>query len=121
DGLRTTGDTDLHGFSVGFDRNLFRWELMGLLEKSNTPQDYELGAATSSFATSKLDRKIFGVRAKANLKDAFLKGEYYMQEGTIRPSATGASDIKLGGGGYVFGLGGKANNKILGRFGAILE
>lgn len=119
EGLQTQKDTDLNGAIIGFDRKGVRWEIMGLFETDENSQNYEMGADTSPVVATKIERKIFGVRAKVNLKDAFSRGEYYFQEGDIRrPSST---DITLEGDAFVIGLGGKANTKKIGRFGAILE
>lgn len=112
-------DTDLHGLVMGFDRNLTRWEFMGLWEKSGDVGAYEAGAETAPIAASTLNRLIYGVRARVNLKDAFLKGEYYMQGGNV--SRAGGNDINLKGSAYALGIGGKQNSTKFGRFGAELN
>jgi hypothetical protein len=67
-----------------------------------------------------VDRTIYGVRAITRLKDAYLKGEYYMQSGEVKQGANSPT-VKLGGSGYVVGLGGKQNTEKFGRFGAVAE
>lgn len=117
--LQSDLDTDLHGAVLGFDRNLTRWEFMGLMEQSKNVGMYEAGAETAPVVASEISRSIYGVRARVNLQDAFLKGEYYLQSGNVeRP---GGNDINLKGDAYVIGLGGKQNTTRYGRFGAILE
>jgi hypothetical protein len=123
EGLRSAGgETDLTGALLGFDRDLVRWELMSLWENSNTAQPYEMGADTTAIVASNIKRQIMGVRFKANLKDAYMKGAYYIQRGSIsRQKTSGVPDLTLGGAAYMFGLGGKSNTKYLGRFGALAE
>jgi hypothetical protein len=117
--LQADVDTDLHGAVIGFDRNLTRWEIMGLMEQSRNPGSYEAGAETAPITATDISRSIYGVRARLNLKDAFMKGEYYIQSGNVeRP---GGNDINLKGDAYVIGLGGKQNTARWGRFGALLE
>ncbi|MFN0118150.1 MAG: alginate export family protein [Elusimicrobiota bacterium] len=118
--LASKGDKDLYGASIGFDRQALRWEIMGLLEKSDGNQNYENGADTTTFTASKIDRQILGVRVKSNLRDAYVKGEYYLQTGKVK-QASGARDVDLSGTGYLFGLGGKSNTSKYGRFGAVVE
>lgn len=93
---------------------------MGLWEKSGGTENYEMGAETAPVVSSNLERLIYGVRAKANLKDAYLKGEYYLQSGSLRRDPV-SKDIKFGGDAYIIGLGGKQNTEKFGRFGAVLE
>ncbi len=121
EGLRDRGDTDLHGVNIGFNREVFRWEIMGLWENSNSTQTYQSGGSLTPVNVGKQSRQIYGVRAKTNLKDAYLKGEFYQQSGKIKPLVAGDSDIKLDGQGYIVGLGGKATNRVVGRFGAVVE
>lgn len=118
--LTTNDDTNLHGAVLGFNREAVRWEIMGLWEKSGNAGAYEMGAETTSVISSNLERKIYGVRAKANLRDAFLRGEYYVQKGSLKRNPNG-DDITLGGDAFIIGLGGKQNTEKFGRFGAILE
>jgi hypothetical protein len=117
--LQTDKDTNLNGVVLGFDRNLTRWEVMGLYEDSKGIGAYEAGAETAPVAATDLKRLIYGVRARVNLKDAFLKGEYYQQGGSVTRS--GGKDITLKGNAYDVALGGKNNTQRWGRFGAILE
>jgi hypothetical protein len=117
--LQADADTDLHGVMLGFDRNFTRWEIMGLAEQSKSIGNYQAGAETAPVSAMDLTRMIYGVRARVNLKDAFLKGEYYVQRGNVeRP---GGNDINLKGDAYALGLGGKQNTTRWGRFGALLE
>jgi hypothetical protein len=104
---------------ISFDSKAFRWDVMGLWENSDGSQAYQVGADTLSVTASKVERVIYGVRAITRLRDAYLKGEYYRQGGSVR--RTPADDIKLGGSAYVIGLGGKQNTAKFGRFGAVLE
>jgi hypothetical protein len=120
EGNRNPGDRDLYGALLGFDRNLVRWEIMGLWDKSDGNQNYEMGADTSPVTASKVERFIYGVRFKTNLRDAYLKGEYYRQSGSVQRTPAN-KDLQLGGEGYLFGLGGKQNTQKFGRFGAVLE
>ncbi len=118
--LQGSKDTDLHGASLGFDRNFWRWDLVGLWEKNGTPGDFQAGSETQTVTASKLDRIIYGARFRVNLRDAYLKGEYYQQGGSVRRA--GGKDINLKGSAYAFGLGGKQNtSKFWGRFGAQLD
>ena len=117
--LQTKKDTDLNGLVMGFDRNLTRWEIMGLAEKNRNPGMYEAGAETQPVVATDINRLIYGVRFRVNLRDAFMKGEYYRQGGSI--SRPGGNDISLGGEAYAFGIGGKQNSPRWGRFGALLE
>jgi hypothetical protein len=119
EGMRTPTDIDVSGVLVGFDRDAIRWELMMLGESNESPSNYEMGSETSPVNASKIKRQIMGVRARTNLKDAYLTGEYYRQTGNVT-RAPNASDITLGGDAYLIGLGGKNNTKF-GRFGALLE
>lgn len=122
EGLRGPGDTNLNGAVIGWDRELFRWEAVGLWENSDAQQQYAAGADVSTTtAVNKITRTIYGLRAKATLKDAFLRGEYYMQSGKVTPTDPAEEKTKLGGSGFIVGLGGKSTNKWVGRFGAILE
>lgn len=121
EGLQTVKDTDLTGAKLGFDYNYVRWDIMGLWETSDIPQNYELGADTFSVVTTKLERRIIGVMAKANLKDAYMKGAYFVQGGSVRRENAGYKDVTLGGNAYMIGLGGKSNTRKIGRFGALLE
>jgi hypothetical protein len=69
-----------------------------------------------------VQRIIYGVRAKANLKDAYLKGEYYVQGGKVDlPPGSAPAKIDLKGDAFIVGLGGKQNTNKFGRFGAVLE
>ncbi|MCG3205944.1 MAG: hypothetical protein KCHDKBKB_02668 [Elusimicrobia bacterium] len=120
EGLTQPGDKDLHGAMLTFDSKSFKWDVMGLMEKSDGIQAYEMGASTVSVNSSKIERTIYGVRAITRLKDAYLKGEYYIQRGDVRREPA-AKDLTLGGDAYVIGLGGKQNTTKFGRFGAILE
>ncbi len=117
--LLTTNDTDLHGLVMGFDRNLTRWEFMGLWEKAGNVGAYEAGAETAPVTAQKLDHLIYGARARVNLKDAYLKGEYYVQTGSVK--RPGGKDINLKGSAYALGIGGKQNSTRWGRFGAQLD
>jgi len=117
--LRINQDTDLHGAKVDFDRKSFHWEVMGLFETNKQVQAYNAGASTIPFTASKIERNIYGARAKTRVKDAFIKGEYYIQEGEISRSTQTA--IKLGGDAWVIGLGANSRKTKFGRFGAILE
>ncbi len=121
EGLSQPGDKDLHGGMLSFDSRVFRWDLMGLWEKSDGVEAYEMGSDTTTALASKIERQIYGARAITRLKDAYIKGEYYIQQGNVRRSPNGAEDIKLGGSAYVVGLGGKQNTEKLGRFGAVAE
>lgn len=120
EGLRTPGDTDVSGIQLGTQHELVRWEVMALFERSNSAQNYAMGSETIPVNASRLERNIYGLRARSNLKDAFIKGEVYIQNGNITRSPSSA-DIKLGGMGYNVGVGGKADVKFLGRFGTVLE
>ena len=120
EGLNQPGDKDLHGAMLSFDSKSFRWDMMGLIEKSDGNQLYEMGAETTPVVASSIERIIYGVRAITRLKDAYLKGEYYLQKGSV-VRLPNAVDIDLGGSAYVVGLGGKQNTAKFGRFGAILE
>jgi len=119
DSITGNKDTDLNGVLLGFDREIFRWEFMGLWEKNRGTQDYEMGAETSTLPTSNLDRMIYGVRLRTNVKDAYLKGEYYQQAGSFERE--GGQKIKLGGDAYILGLGAKQNTARFGRFGVVAE
>ncbi|MCB4755433.1 MAG: hypothetical protein LHV69_00375 [Elusimicrobia bacterium] len=122
EGLREPTDTDLHGVLLGIDRDNVRWELMGLWENAKGNQEFEMGGSTSPIGISKLQRQIYGVRFKVNLKDAYFKGAYYQQKGNVRYQEPGFKDITLSGEAYSFGLGGRSSTKkIVGRFGAFLE
>ncbi len=114
------GDKDLYGSMLSFDSKAFRWDFMGLWEKSDGSQSYQVGSSSTPFAATKVDRTIYGVRAITRLKDAYLKGEYYMQSGEVKQGANSPT-VKLGGSGYVVGLGGKQNTEKFGRFGAVAE
>jgi len=117
--LQADTDTDIHGVSLGFDRKLWRWDLVGLFEKQGGVGTYEAGSETAPVTATDLDRLIYGARFRLNLRDAFVKGEYYRQSGSVeRP---GGQDINLKGNAYAFGLGGKQNSPKWGRFGAVLE
>ena len=120
DGLQGDGDADLHGLKLGFDRESVHWEIMGLWENDHQNQMYKMGSSTIPVSVTGIKRQIFGIRGKANLKDAFLRGEYYRQMGDIILGGN-TPDTGLKGEAYVIGLGGKANTKKVGRFGAILE
>lgn len=120
EGLRLPGDKDLHGAMISFDSKSFRWDVMGLWEKSDGNQMYEMGAETAPVTATSIERVIYGVRAITRLKDAYLKGEYYMQGGSV-DRFPNAVDIDLDGDAYVVGLGGKQNTARFGRFGAVLE
>ena len=95
------GDKDLHGAMLSFDSKSFRWDMMGLMEKSDGTQSYEVGASCSPFNAAKIERLIYGVRAITRLKDAYLKGEYYIQGGSVdqmiagTPPTTTKIDCKL--------------------------
>jgi hypothetical protein len=121
EGLQSNGDTDLHGAMISTQREIFKWELMGLWENNNSNENYQMGAETSSVAVPHLKRQIYGVRAQSNLKDAYLKGEYYIQRGEVDRKTSGLSNVELGGRAYSFGLGGKSNNTKFGRFGAAAD
>jgi len=117
--LQTGDDTDLHGVLMGFDRNLTRWEFMGLWEKVGGIGSFQAGSEIAPVTASSVDRLIYGTRSRVNLKDAYLKGEYYMQTGNVeRP---GGNDINLKGTAYALGIGGKQNSTRWGRFGAQLD
>jgi len=118
--LREKKDSDLNGALLGFDHDYVRWEIMGLWDNDKAPQNYELGAETIPVVVSQLNRVIYGVRAKANLKDAYLVGAYYMQSGKIKRGG-GQPDITLDGSAYQIGLGGRQENKVIGRVGAFAE
>lgn len=119
EGLQSQGDTDLYGLRVGTDRRLVRWDAVGVWEKSDATRAYEMGASTFPFSATMIDRKIYGLQFRANLRDAFLKGAYYVQDGSVEQAD--GTETALGGDAYVFGLGGKSNQTRFGRFGAILE
>jgi len=53
------------------------------------------------------------------VKDAYLVGEYYLQQGDVTGGETGKK--KLGGEAYSIGLGGTTNNSKFGRFGATAD
>lgn len=114
------GDTDLSGVQLGVDRDTVRWEFLALFERNKNTNSYELGADTFSVAASNIKRDIYGVRAVTNLKDAYLKGAYYLQGGKVIRTPNN-NDVKLGGSAFMIGLGGKQDTKKIGRFGALLE
>jgi len=120
EGLQTSQDTNLSGALLGIDRDLVRWELMGLFENSNNLQNYEAGSDTTTTVATKIDRKIFGARIRTTVKDAYIRAEYYIQNGSVRRLPP-SQDIKLGGSAYSIGLGAKANTERYGRFGAVGE
>jgi hypothetical protein len=117
---RAQKDTDLHGVVLGYDQETFRWEFMGLFENNKNPGSYEVGADTTAFSATSVERMIYGVRVISNLKDAYLKGAYYMQSGKVK-KFNGGTDLDLGGSAYMVGLGGKQDTRKFGRFGALLE
>lgn len=112
-------DADLYGVQLGLNRDAVRWEIMGLFENDKTPQGYAMGSSSTPTTATHIKRQIYGIRAKTNLKDAFLRGEYYIQRGNVDRSD--ANDIELAGTAYVIGLGGSKDTKKIGNFGAILE
>ncbi|OVE77667.1 hypothetical protein BVX98_02060 [bacterium F11] len=127
EGLQNAGDTDLHGVKVGYDQpwnafnesNVIRWDVMSLWEDNQADHTYQVGSSsTTTLAATKVKRQIMGIRAKGTLRDAYIFGEYYRQSGDIFYSN---QKIGLKGEAYRFGLGGKANTKKIGRFGAVLE
>ncbi len=120
EGLNQPADTDLNGAMLSFDSRVYHWELMGLWENSSGDQLYQVGSTTVPFAASKVQRVIYGVRAITRVRDAYIKGEYYQQAGTVQ-TPSGGSDIKLGGTAFLIGVGGKQNTTKFGRFGAVLE
>ncbi len=113
-------DNDLYGLLIGYDRDTVRWEFMGLLDNNKNPGTYELGGATTPFAAASIDRLIYGVRFITNLRDAYFKGAYYQQGGTVE-RGVGQPDVDLKGNAYMIGLGGKQDTKKIGRFGALIE
>jgi hypothetical protein len=120
EGLRGETDTDLHGLLIGYDRDTVRWEFMGLLENNKSPGTYEMGGTTVPFSATSVQRLIYGVRAIANLKDAYLKAAYYQQGGSVE-RGIGQPKVDLKGSAYMIGLGGKQDTKKIGRFGALIE
>lgn len=120
EGFQTKQDADLHGAVLGFYRQAVRWEIIGLWENSKANQSYQVGGSTLPFTADGIKRNIYGISAKANLRDAFLKGAYYIQGGEVTPVGGGVK-TDLGGSAYMIGLGGKQDTKKIGRFGAILE
>jgi hypothetical protein len=105
---------------LSFDSRVYHWEFMGLWQNSNADQTYVSGASTTPFEASSVQRAIYGVRAITRVRDAYIKGEYYRQAGTVK-GQPGSSSTKLGGSAFVVGLGGKQNTAKFGRFGAVLE
>jgi hypothetical protein len=120
EGLNVPNDTDLHGAMLSFDSRVYHWEMMGLWDNSNGDQSYVTGSSTIPFQASKVQRVIYGVRAITRVRDAYIKGEYYRQAGTVK-SASASPDVKLGGTAFLVGVGGKQNTSKFGRFGAVLE
>jgi hypothetical protein len=119
--MQADQDTDLSGAQIGFSRRHTRWEIMSLWETNDSRQDYRMGSSSESFSASSLERQIFGIRAKVTLRDAYLRGAYYMQQGTVNRSDPALGSVKLGGSAYSIGLGGKNNTQRWGRFGAALN
>lgn len=117
--LQADTDVDLHGVDIGFDRNLWRWDIVALFEQNGDVGAYEAGSETAPVTATELDRMIYGARFRLNLRDAYLRGEYYRQGGSV--SRLAGQEINLDGQAYAFGLGGKQNSPKWGRFGVELD
>lgn len=120
EGLNAPGDIDLHGGMLSFDSKSYHWELLGLIEKGDGSDNYQMGGETIPVTSGKLQREIYGARAITRLRDAYLKGEYYMQGGSFERGVN-KTKYKLSGRAYSIGLGAKQNTEKWGRFGAAAD
>lgn len=110
--LGTGDDSDLILGSLGFSRDINRWELSWLREKTGAASVYQL--ATGTAAATDVRRDFIDLRLFGDLKDAYYKLELAFESGEAQ---IGGANTSIGGSGQRIELGAQTDASRWGRFG----
>lgn len=113
-------DRDLNIAMIGYDKQYTRLEAAYVAETDKTGAVYTVPATGASILTSETKRTFYDFRLKGDLKDAYYKLEYALQNGSIT-QPNGLGSFKLSGTGLVAGVGGRADSLRFGKAGAYVE
>lgn len=118
--LTGQSDKDLNIAIIGYDKQYTRLEAAYVAESDKTGAVYTVPATGNSVSTSEIKRSFYDFRLKGDLKDAYYKLEYALQNGSIT-QPNGQGNFKLSGSGFVAGVGGRADSLKFGKAGAYVE
>lgn len=106
-------DFDLNGLVWGMKKDEIRWDVAWIQESNSGPSTYALAGTTS--AVSGIQRTFLDIRLFGDLKDAYYKLEFCMQDGRARRTA--GPEIALSGSAQKVELGAQTDTARFGRFG----
>lgn len=99
--------------TLGWERGFNRWTLSCVQESRTGAQTYVLATGTTTSLSD--SRRFYSLRLHGNLKDAYYKLEYDLQDGSAAVDPVGR--IALSGQGYKIELGAQNDTPRYGRFG----
>jgi len=107
--LNGAQDADLNAGILSARWGRLNLDALWMQDANKANMTYLLGRST--ITTSSIIREIIGFRLFSNLKDAYYKGEFGFQSGTI--TKNDGTEIDLSGSVFVVGVGGGNNHKPL--------